>query len=81
VEVIEGARGWAEFFLTWVASPAVLYGTWVLRDIRNQLRILNGRMIRVETWRDEHEKLDDERHRENVRRLEEITRAVGGRGR
>ena len=41
--------------------PLLAYCTYVLRDINNQLRVLNGRIIRVESWREGHEKLDDAR--------------------
>lgn len=41
--------------------PLLAYCAWVLRDINNQLRALNGRIIRVESWKEGHEKLDDTR--------------------
>jgi len=41
--------------------PLLGYAAWVLRDINEQLKALNGRIIRVETWKEGHEKLDDTR--------------------
>jgi len=47
--------------LQYAVAPLLAYGTWVLRDIRTQLRFLNGRMIDMERWRTDHDKTDDER--------------------
>lgn len=41
--------------------PLMAYVTWVLRDIRDQLRTMNGRMIDMERWRQDHDVRDDER--------------------
>lgn len=45
-----------------VVVPALVYGGTVLRDIREQLKIQNGRLVAAETWRVFHDKSDDERH-------------------
>ena len=47
--------------------PILGYGIYFLNDIREQLRRLNGRVTRLESWTNEHEKLDTERT-ENIRR-------------
>ena len=44
-----------------VVVPILGYGIYLLTDIRNQLRTLNGRVTRLEAWTSSHEKLDDER--------------------
>ena len=43
-----------------ILSPVL--GGWavyLLRQVLGQLRLLNGRMTRTETWQDEHNKQDD----------------------
>jgi hypothetical protein len=49
--------------------PLLGYGAYVLRGIRNELRSLNGRLIHMEAWRDQHDKQDDDRHHDLLRRL------------
>lgn len=44
-----------------LALPAIGYVAYVVRDIRNELRRINGRLGRMEQWRDDHEKHDDNR--------------------
>lgn len=39
--------------------PVVGYGVRVLKDIRDEFRALNGRMTRIEQWRDDHIDADD----------------------
>lgn len=41
--------------------PALGYGLKLLWDIREHLRVLNGRVIKLETWSEGHEELDIER--------------------
>ncbi len=42
--------------------PIAGYWAFVLRDMRDRIGAQNGRLGRMEEWRDSHEKLDDERH-------------------
>ncbi len=47
---------------------------WVLRgvsEIKKDLRTQNGRIGKLETWKVEHEKRDDDRHREEGKRSDE----------
>ena len=53
-----------------VLLPLIGYITWVLRDIRAQLSVLNGRLIKLETWKEEHKKQDDDRHEDLSRRVD-----------
>lgn len=53
--------------------PIVAYGTFILRDIRHELRELNGRMIKMEEWQGMHEKLDDERYYNLTSRIDNIS--------
>ena len=62
------AREWLGL-LQGLLVPVLGYGAWILRDIRNQLRTLNGRMIKIEEWRELHDKQDDERHRDLTTQL------------
>lgn len=41
--------------------PAIGYGVKLLWDIREHLRMLNGRVTRMEAWKEGHEQLDEER--------------------
>lgn len=45
-----------------VVVPVISYGAWVLKDIRDQLRAMNGRLLTMEQWRADHDKQDDHRH-------------------
>ena len=40
-------------FIQTLAVPILAYGSWVLRDLRNQVRQMNGRVIRLEQWKDD----------------------------
>ena len=42
-------------------SPVIGYGVYVLTGIRGELRTLNGRMIRMEQWKTDHEDSDNRR--------------------
>jgi hypothetical protein len=41
--------------------PAIGYGAYVLRDIRDNLRTLNGRVGKSEQWQHDHDARDIER--------------------
>ena len=51
-----------------LAVPLIGYGVKVLWDIRQQLQTLNGRMGRLEQWRDDHK----EQEEKNIRHLEQL---------
>ena len=59
-----------------VIVPVTGYGAWVLRDIRDQLRRMNGRVLVSETWREDHTKQDDERHRKLEADMERLDQRV-----
>lgn len=59
-----------------VVVPVAGWGAWVLTDIRNQLRTLNGRMLTMEQWRADHDKQDDHRHESVTRDVERIQERV-----
>lgn len=44
--------------------PIIGYLTYILRDIRGQLQQINGRLIDLERWRQEHAKWDDDHHQQ-----------------
>lgn len=54
---------WAGIFRA-LALPAIGYVAYVVRDIRNELRAINGRLGRMEQWREDHEKRDDDRFKQ-----------------
>lgn len=55
-------------------APILAYAAYVLRDIRTELRTLNGRMTRVEAWKEAHDDLDERLHLEYDRRLHVLER-------
>ena len=61
--------------------PLIGYGAWVLRDIRDHLRILNGRLTRAEQWGVDHEKQDEERFTMLRQEHMMIRREMGASGR
>ena len=66
------ARDWLGL-LQGLLVPVLGYGAWILRDIRNQLRTLNGRMIKIEEWRGAHDKQDDERHEDLTAHVDRLS--------
>lgn len=57
----------ADSALILYAAEAVIVGLLgyllkITSDVRDQLRQINGRLGRMEEWRNSHEKSDDERH-------------------
>lgn len=51
-------------WLEWVRAlimPFLGYLAWLQRDILHQLRLLNGKVGRLEVRQDEHEKHDEQR--------------------
>lgn len=52
-----------------VVVPIALYIGWTLRELRSTL-------VFLETWRQEHIKLDDERHGQERRDIERLNRKV-----
>lgn len=77
LEYIDVAIKFAQISLV----PAIWAGILVLRGIREQLSMLNGRMIRQEQWSDGHEKLDKERFEDlgdQISRLREDMHRYGG---
>lgn len=52
--------------------PILGYVAYVQREIRNELRALNGRMIKQEQWSHDHDKLDTERFMGLKRELERL---------
>lgn len=55
-------------------APILAYAAYVLRDVRQELRTLNGRLIKVETWKDMHDHADERLHGELDARLEHLER-------
>lgn len=63
---------WTDFTIRIVEIllvPILTYGAYILRDIRNEMRRMNGRMVSMEVWRTMHDKQDDERHHDVITRI------------
>lgn len=54
-----------------IANIVLLYLAW---QIYGEVRKTNGRLIKLETWQNIHEKADDDRHREISQRLDALSR-------
>lgn len=55
--------------LLWVLSRGTAIVTKSLSDISRELNILNQHFAALETWREQHDKRDDDRFGEQHRRL------------
>ena len=53
-----------------IANLVLLYFTML---IYGEVRKTNGRLIRLETWQDLHERQDNERHQEMTRAVRELS--------
>ena len=56
--------------LNTIANLVLLYFTML---IYGEVRKTNGRLIRLETWQDLHERQDNERHQEMTRAIRELS--------
>lgn len=65
-------------FIQTILLPLLGYGAYVLRDIRNQLQAMNGRLLKSEAWMKAHEKLDDDRFSGIKRELDQLQRSLHG---
>jgi TolA-binding protein len=54
--------------------PILGYGAYILRDIRNQLRAMNGRLMKMEEWRELHHEQDERFHQETAARVTYLER-------
>lgn len=52
-----------------VSSFVTVLNLLVLVNVYQEVRRTNGRLIRLEAWKDSHEKQDEDRHKEVVGRL------------
>lgn len=55
-----------------LAVPVIGYGVRILRDIRDEFRVLNGRVTSLETWKDDHKEMDVRDHAHIRDLLEEM---------
>lgn len=79
----QAVQGLLLLILSWgtrAASRALERTSQSLANIRGELAELNTHFASLETWRQEHDKRDDERFGEHSRRLELIEGRIG-RGR
>lgn len=60
-----------------IGIPLLGYGAYLLRDIRDELRRLNGRVVRLEQWREDHEIFADRARAEINREFDRIHDALG----
>ena len=61
--------------LPWLDSlvvPLLGYGLFVMRGIREELRKLNGRVIRIEQWSHDHDEADEKAFAQIRRDLDKI---------
>lgn len=52
--------------------PMLMRAIAILRDVRSHVEAVNARVGVLETWRNDHEKLDDERHEQHRREFAEL---------
>lgn len=67
-------------FVQTIVVPILGYGAYILRDIRHQLRTINGRVMKLEAWTTAHEKIDDDRTKALKRELDQIQHGLRDRG-
>lgn len=62
----------------WQLLGAPLVGAvfFYVRDISKQLRAMNGRIIKLESWTETHEKTDDDRFAVTTRELDQVQRMI-----
>jgi hypothetical protein len=62
---------WIAIF-QFVIAGSILAAVMGLFRIDNMLKIMNGRIGRLETWTHEHEKLDDAKHEDQQRQIDDL---------
>lgn len=63
-----------------IGIPVIAAVAYYVRDISKQLRAMNGRIIKLESWTKAHEKTDDERFSVTKRELDQIQQGIHSRG-
>ena len=62
--------------LTTLVGIAVVKGVRGIVSIDRKLTVQNGRLVNMETWKDGHEKLDDERHSSLINSLADLRESI-----
>lgn len=65
--------------LQWVITVLVTVVTGIAAFVLKRIISVDQKMGQMETWRDAHDKQDDERHEENLGRFDAIFEAIDKR--
>lgn len=65
-------------FIQAIVAPVVGYGVYVLKGVRDEFRKLNGRLGRIEQWKEDHVDQTHEALQRDIDRLERDK--INGRG-